>query len=344
MSQHTCTDSSDLSSHVLSSTYFLLESIVLIILNAIFIFIMYKVRSHLNWKTSIFVLNLSISDVFSGIALMSLSISRYFHICDIAWFIENGIQLAVSFSILITVWGYNSLYFVQFLAVQFPIFYQTRCTRSYFIKILLLQYVSVVGFEIWKGFMLNTPNEIWFSDFEISVMSISFVCNLCVYGVVLYVAGKRQSLVAKGKFEEAKSSSFDLSTDKKLYRMKLYFKHLWTTLTKDYWGITTAGLHLAVYIVTFLPFLIIYIVVVTRGSSDGEKNIYKCQTTVCHLGMVIWFARGIIDPLLHIIRNPKMQIFNHNKKSLTSYGSGTATTSVEYKSKFLPTISQTVEK
>lgn len=312
MSAHTC-NSSDHSNHVISSTYFLLESLVLITFNVGFVFILYKCRSNLNWKTSIFVLNLSVSDVFSGFALLSLSISRYFYICNIGWVLDNGIQLTVSYSILITVLSYNSLFFGQFLAVQYPIFYSTRCTKSYFVKILLLQYILVLAFEMWKGFMLDTPSEMWFSYVEISVMNFSFVCNLFTYGIVLYVAGKRQSSIAKTKVAKRKSSSIGSSSDK-----KLYFKELWSTMTEDYWGIATAGLHLLIYVITFLPFLFIYVIVVAVGSSDGQRNIYKCETTECHMGMAVWFARGIADPLLHIIRNPKLQILNHNKSNITA--------------------------
>lgn len=332
-------------SHVLSGTTYMLESVVLMLANFTFVIILYKCRLHLNWKISIFILSLSISDLFSGFALFALSVSMYFYYCTVPSWIEGGIQLACSFSILTSVLNYTSLFFVQYLAVRRPIFYQTRCTHSNFVKILTLQYTFVMSFEIWKGFMLTNADDVkWFSYFEVTMMGFSLVFNIVTYSYVLHVVGKRQTMAAVKTGNEQLLQSISVPNDFKTFFSKMYWRNLLSTLINDYWGVTSAGIQLAIYIVTFVPFWGIEIHITVFGSNDGVYDIYQCQMTMCHFGVFIWFLRGCIDPLIHVVRDPKLHVLNKYRKSLLTKNS-TASFQVNKNrtSSTIPTVSGSVK-
>lgn len=333
----------DYESHALSAAYFSLEACAMLLMNTIFVIVLYKCRQKINWKIFVFILNVSISDIISACMLISMAVSMFYYIHSVASFIEIGVQLACSYSILITIFNYNSLLFFQYLAVKHPIFYQTRCTRSFFMKILFVQYAVILAFETWKGYVLtNERYEIWFSYVEVFIMALSLIVNVWLYSYVLYVVGKRKRSIVKVKFGERTVSSQNLRNISTSTSKMEYLKNFWVCLTQDYWGITTAGFQLMIYILTFMPLLIVRISIMALGSQDGQRDVYRCHTAACHFSLMIWFARGIVDPLIHIIRDRKLQILNRQDKKLSAIDGPFCTGVRSKKSTCIVTVSGTL--
>ncbi len=179
--------------NVLETVFGTLDGILLVCTNLVFISLLIRHRKRHNWSGGLFQLNISISDLLSGTVILVLCGVMFANLHDVPHFVRIVVQLLLTASVMVTGLSYWNTFFVQFLAIEKPIFYRNKCTKR--IRFLW-------AFSVWllAGIYVGAKGAVliiccscahWFANVEVGFMGLLICSCAAMYGYVLYIAYKK---------------------------------------------------------------------------------------------------------------------------------------------------------
>lgn len=304
----TCHNHGHSTNHLPELTLLTLEAALILLVNISFLVALYRRRRWINWKSSVFVANMAVSDLLCSFSLVAMGGTL---LKDVPHEAEDTIQyanqLVTTYSMGMTVLNYNALYCVQYFSIRHPLIYRTRCTKMKFVYSLIGQWVAITAYVAMKAVLITQPHDQQnFSRAELTLMGFFMLYNTVTYGWVLYVSAQQTMRQLERRREKEKEPAEQQETP------EWGFKALCRTLLRDYRNTVTAGLHLIVYVLTFSPMWIVRVYVAVVGCPDhlhcgDTAQVYACACAACRITFYIWYLRAILDPLLQVVREPQLR-------------------------------------
>lgn len=274
-------------------------SVINVILNSIYLFLLFRKRFTLKWKRYFFIVNVSATDLVMGIKLIVMSILL----------LVKGSKLAIVFfealvtgSMMINIFSYSGCIWLQYHAIRNPLHYKTQLTIARLKSFIFFLWITVYLYTILKWILvIFDPLKFdWISIGELSLLILVFFINNFAYFYILLVAIKHKTYCNNSFIELKMDSKFPQVVKVNITSRGLKDKR---TFSNKYYFAMTLGLSWLMHCCTLLPLGAYWLMDEMSGRTLLFHNdLTKQIVCLCYYSRTIW------DPLIHLYRESRFTL------------------------------------
>lgn len=273
----------------------------LILANGVFLIFIGLNRTKVQWKRYGLVLSHTVADFFLGVSLTIVAciwIPLLSHKSTLVVIIMEALKFC---SLTIMQFSYLGLMIIQYLAFKKPLLYRLKLSKNYILFCALMIWIFGPAYVTLKSYLIVSDKDhiTNYALVEIFVASSSGLVICMIYLYVLYVASTQRKryllngnavpltyLSCKTERRRRNSSSFSIAN----------YKFLMIT-----------GIRLIYFILSLMPICVYSFIRVMSTEEAIYRQIgYAYCTRPRHYFLMLWFSRGLVDPIIHLILDSKL--------------------------------------
>lgn len=267
----------------------IIVALLIIILNGLFLFLLFKNMKRSSWKRYIFIANMAFVDTVLGIILLSAAVLSFIQTSVTVNLILQAVNI---WTVGVSVLSYTGLMWVQYHALRRPLQYKTKLTTTKIKCVLCVIWIPMMIYGIIRFYLITEKpwTNLGTSIFDGTFLITSFLFNTFFYIYILRVSVNEKRYRSKSKLGPIEGNEL-----RKNYSDN---KNCEKSLSKQYHFVLTTGLCLILYWITALPFWLYWLRYQIHGGFTATSEF---QTI-----MIVWNLRALFFPLVYLFREPKL--------------------------------------